>query len=137
MKEARDYTERRQHKRASAQYIVLGIINSGELETIGSVIDISLGGVKCAYDELQMVPYVPPVHSINLIADNYYLSDIPCEYAWNVLGETEPHSKLTNIRRCGIRFGKLTPNQIFLFNSFINHCSSHGILSTTSGLHIT
>ncbi len=137
MKEWRDYSERRQHKRASAQYIVLGIINSGEIETIGSIIDISPGGVKITYDELRMVPNDTPIYSINLIVDNYYLLDIPCEYAWNDIVETEPHSKLTNLRQCGIRFGTLSPSQTFLFESFINCCSSHGILNLTPELHTT
>ena len=136
MKERRNYSERRQHKRASAQYIVLGIISSGEIETVGSIIDISPGGVKFTYDELRMVSSAPPISSINLIVDNYYLVDIPCEYAWNDIVETEPSSKLTNLRRCGIRFGRLSSSQIFLFKSFINRCSSHGILNMPPDLQI-
>ena len=135
MKESRDYTERRQHERTSAQYIALGIINSRELETIGSIIDISLGGVKCTYDELRMVPYDTPIYSINLLVDNYYLFDLPCEYAWNVKLETEFHSKLTNLRQCGIQFGRLTSNQIFLLKSFINRCSFHGAQDITSDIY--
>ena len=137
MKEWQDYSERRQHKRASAQYIALGIINSGEIETIGSIIDISPGGVKITYDELRMMPNAPPIYSIHLMVDNYYLFDIPCKYAWNDTVEKEPHSKLTNLRRCGIRFGKLSPSQTFLFESFIDCCSSHGILNIKPELHIT
>jgi len=136
MEESRAHTERRRHKRARAQYIVLGIINSGEIETIGSIIDISLGGVKFTYDELRMVPSAPPIYSINLIGDNYCLFDIPCDCAWNEIVETEPCARLTNLRRCGIQFGKLSPSQIFLFKNFINRCSAHGVLSVTPDLHI-
>ena len=47
MKEREDFTERRQHERACVQNLVVGILNSGEPITIGSITDISLGGVRC------------------------------------------------------------------------------------------
>ena len=46
MKINSDYTERRQHERESMQTIVIGMLNSGESITTGSITDISLGGVK-------------------------------------------------------------------------------------------
>ncbi len=122
MKESRDYTERRQHERSYLQNLVVGILNSGEPVAIGSISDISMGGVKCIYDDLRMAPNDSPFHSIDLIADDHYLADIPCECAWGVKVETESFSKLTNLRQYGVQFGKLTPNQIFLLRSFINHC---------------
>jgi hypothetical protein len=122
MEESRDYTERRQHERSYLQNLVVGILNSGEPVAIGSITDISLGGVKCIYDELRMAPDDTPFHSIDLIADDHYLGDLPCECAWDVNLETESFSKLTNLRQYGIQFGKLTPNQIFLLRSFINRC---------------
>jgi len=136
MKES--HKERRQYERATAQTIVLGILNSDELETVGSVSDISLGGVKCTYDELIMRPEnTTPIRSIDLIVDSHYLYDIPCQFAWNVIVESGPRSKLTSLRQCGIQFGKLTPNQIFLLRSIINCCSSHGIRSIISNVQIT
>ena len=136
MKESRDSIERRQHKRANVQNIVLGILSSGELETIGSITDISLDGVRCAYDDLRIAPNNNPIHSIDLIAENYYLCEIPCEYAWNVIVETQPYSKLTNLRQCGIQFGRLTPNQIFLLKSFINICTTIGAKDMISNAYI-
>jgi hypothetical protein len=124
MKKSRDYTERRQHERSCLQNFVIGILSSDEPVTIGSITDISLGGVRCTYDELRMAPNDNFFHSIDLIADNHYLGDIPCEYAWDVKVETESFSKLTHLRQCGIQFGKLTPNQIFLLRSFINRCGA-------------
>ncbi len=122
MEESKDYTERRQHKRSYLQNLVVGILNSGEPVAIGSITDISLGGVRCTYDELRMAPDDTLFHSIDLIADDHYLGDLPCESAWDVKVETESFSKLTNLRQYGIQFGKLTPNQIFLLRSFINRC---------------
>jgi hypothetical protein len=137
MKDRRDYTERRQHARANVQNIVVGILSAGEPETIGSIADISLGGVKYIYNELRIAPPRHPIHSIDLIADNHYLFDLPCESAWDIKAETESDSKLTDIRQCGIRFGKLTPNQIFSLRSFINRCASLGINGTNSNFHKT
>ena len=140
MKERRDFTERRQHERACMQNFVVGILNSGEPITIGSITDISLGGVRCTYNDLKMAPNDNPIHSIvsiDLIADGYYLVDIPCEFAWDVKVEMETFSELTDSRQCGIQFGKLSPNQIFLLRSFINRCASLGINGITSSVHIT
>ena len=137
MEECRDYTEKRQHVRACVQTIVLGILGSDGPVTFGTITDISLGGVKCTYNELRMAPNDKPVHSVDLIAEFYDLADIPCEFVWDVEVETESFSKLTNLRQCGIQFGKLTPNQIFLLRSFINRCASPGINAITSNVDIT
>lgn len=118
------YTERRQHKRASVQNVVVGILNSDDPVAIGSITDISMGGVKCTYNEPRMAPDTSPIHSIDIIAGSHYLVDIPCEYAWNDRVEGETSSQLTDVRRCGLQFGNLTPNQIFLLQSFINGCAA-------------
>ena len=130
------FTERREHERASVQNIVLGILNSGELETIGSVTNISLGGAKCTFDDLRMAPNDKPIHSIDLIADSHYLFDIPCQYAWCSIGESDTPSKWTNLKHCGIQFGNLNPNQIFLLRGFINRCSSHGLKNINANISI-
>jgi len=137
MKQNNDSTELRQHERAHVQTIVVGMLNSGESVTMGSITDISLSGVKCTYDEFRMVSNDNPVHSIDLIADNHDLVDIPGKSVWDVKLERESFSKLTNVRQCGIKFGELTPNQIFLLKIFIDHCTSLGINATTSNTDIT
>lgn len=119
MNDNKDFTERRQHERASVQNIVVGILNSGEPVTIGLIDDISLGGVKYTH-ELSMAPIDKPIHSIDLIADsNCLMNDIPCDCAWDVDVIKEPTSQLRELRQCGIQFGKLTQNQIFLLKSLI------------------
>lgn len=136
MKQNRDSTELRQHERAHVQTIIVGMFNSGESVTIGSIADISLGGVKLTYHELKMVTGDKSIHSIDLIADNHNLVDIPCEYVWDVNVEKESESKVSELKQCGIQFGKLTPNQIFLLRSFINRYTSLGMDNRTSNLHI-
>ena len=138
MKEGRDFTEQRQHERAGVQTIVVGILNSRKSVTIGSITDISLGGIKCTYNnELRTEPNDNLIHSVDLIAESHNLVDIPCKYAWDVKVETNSDDKLTDLRQCGVQFGKLTPNQIFLLRNFIDHYASLGIKGITSDVHIT
>jgi len=117
--------------------LVVGILNSGESVTIGSITDISLGGARCTYNELRMAPDDNLFHSIDLIADDHHLVNVPCEYAWDVKVDSESHSKLTDSGQCGVQFGELHPNQIFLLRSLINRNTSLGINSIASNVHIT
>ena len=137
MNESRDNTERRKHVRASVQNVVVGILNSGDPVAIGSITDISMGGVKCTYTEPRMAPEVNSIHSIDLIAGSHYLVDIPCDYAWNDRLEKDSTSQLTDVRRCGLQFGTLTPNQVFLLQSFINGCAPLGLADIGANPHIT
>ena len=121
MKKSSYSKEQRQHERASMQTIVIAMLSSGESLTIGSIADISLGGVKFTYHKLNVAPDDSPIQSIDLIADSHNLVDIPCEYVWDENVDTVSDSKLTHSRQCGIQFGKLTPNQIFLLRNLINH----------------
>ncbi|KPK26650.1 MAG: hypothetical protein AMJ61_08360, partial [Desulfobacterales bacterium SG8_35_2] len=127
MKEQRGFTERRQHERANVLNLVVGILNADSPESIGSIADISMGGVRFTNNELRMAPDNRFISSIDLIADDYYLINLPCRYAWNVKLETGSDSKLTGLHQSGIQFGRLTPNQTFLLRSLINHCSSLGV----------
>ena len=117
-----DFIERRQYERGSVQNLVAGILNADEPVIIGSISDISLGGVKYTY-ALRMSPNDSSIHSIDLIADNLCLTDIPCEYAWNVDMETSAN-KLKELRQSGIKFGELTPYQKFLLESFMDRFTS-------------
>ena len=137
MNESRDNTERRKHVRASVQNVVVGILNSGDPVAIGSITDISMGGVKCTYTEPRMAPEVNSIHSIDLIAGSHYLVDIPCDYAWNDRLEKDTTSQLTDVRRCGLQFGTLTPSQVFLLQSFINGCAPLGLDDIGANPHIT
>jgi hypothetical protein len=122
MKKSKDFSERRLHERFNVESLVVGILTSGEPELIGSVIDISLGGVKFTYNEQTEAP--ASYQSIDLIADDCYMEDIPCKNTWEDKIETYSFSKLTDLKQCGVQFENLTPNQIFLLRSFVNRCTS-------------
>lgn len=80
MKENTGFTERRKHTRTSVKNIIVGVINSDEPEIIGSITDISPGGVKFTYHGLRKLPLKHPIYSIDFIPDNNHLFDIPCDY---------------------------------------------------------
>ena len=131
----KDFTERRQYERASVQKIVLGILNSDEIVTTGLINDISMGGVNFTH-ELVLVSTATSIHSIDLIADSDFLNDIPCEYAWNFKVEKESQFNSRYLRQCGIQFGKLDPNQIFMLRSFINRCTTLGTQNITANVRL-
>jgi len=135
MEENMDFTERRQHGRTSVQNLVVGILNSDEPVIIGSINDISMGGVKYTY-EFRMAPDDNPIHSIDLIAYDHCLIDIPCIYAWDIALEMGPDSQLKDIKQCGIKFGELTPNQTFLLRSLIERCTSLEMKGFSATPHI-
>ena len=129
MKGRRDFAERRQHERASVQTIVVGILNSDEPVAIGSITDISLGGVRFTYNEQAEAP--ASYQSIDLIGDDFHMEDISCKNTWDGKIETSTFFKSTDLKQCGIQFENLTPNQIFLLRNFINHSAFLGVNSTT------
>jgi hypothetical protein len=123
MNQNRDMAERRQHERAKVQSPVIGILNADEPLIIGSINNISLGGVKFIH-ALTLPPINNPIRSIDLITDNFCLTDIPCNYAWDDEVAAEPDLQLRELKLCGIEFGDLTANQFFLLEGFIDRFTS-------------
>jgi hypothetical protein len=121
------YKEHRKQVRAKMHNTVVGILNSNVTVTIGTIIDISLGGVKCANYEIRMEPdNRNSVDSIDLIAGSYSILGLPCKPIWESEGESEGNSVC-----------ELTPKQIFLLKKFIDICVSEGLISSTSRTPIT
>ena len=125
MKKQTDIAERRKHERTSVKNVVVGVLNIGEPGLIGSITDISLGGVKFTYHEFRAKPLKADIKSIDLIADINYMLDFPCSSAWNKMVEAEQDLK-SNLRQYGIKFGKLAPWQVFILKSIISETSFDG-----------
>lgn len=123
MNQNKDNTERRQHERAELQSTVVGILSSNEPVIIGNIDNISLGGLKFIY-ALTLSPINNPIRSIDLITDNFCLMDIPCKYAWNDEVAAESDLQLRELKLCGIEFGDLTANQVFMLEGFIDRFTS-------------
>jgi c-di-GMP-binding flagellar brake protein YcgR len=132
MKKIKDPAERRRHTRTSVKHVIVGVLNIGEPGLIGSIADISLGGVKFTYHEFRTESQRDSIESIDLIADNNYMLDFPCSSAWNKRVETAPGWE-SNLRQYGIKFGRLTPWQLSILRSIISESSSGGSDSVTPG----
>jgi c-di-GMP-binding flagellar brake protein YcgR len=124
MKKTTGFAERRQHARATVKNIVVGIVNAAEPEIIGSITDISLGGVKFTCNGPKMAPENDPVRTIDLIADENYVFDIPCDCAWIKRIDTENNTDFNGLKQYGIRFNDLTPWQLFQLRGIIDDCFS-------------
>jgi hypothetical protein len=135
MEKNKDFSERRLHERFNVESLVIGILTSDEPELIGSVIDISLGGVKFSYNKQTKAP--ASYQSIDLIADDCCMEEIPCKNTWEDKIETYSFSKLTDLKQCGIQFENLTPDQIFLLRSFINRCTSSDANEVNPNVYVT
>jgi hypothetical protein len=136
MKTGKNSTDRRQHRRANVQGLVIGVLNSGEPVTIGAIADISLGGVKFT-DELRMVPNYDPIRTIDLLSNSYCLADFPCKSVWKSNGGDEASSPNNVSRQSGIQFGELTPDQIFLLKSLISGYTSLHSKGLTPDLQVS
>ncbi len=130
MKKNTGFTERRQHARSSVTSIVVAILNAAKPEIIGSITDISLGGVKFTCNEPRLAPENEPVRTIDLIADENYVFDIPCDCAWINKIDTETGTDFTGLKQYGIRFGDLTSWQLFQLRGIIEDCASSAEIVT-------
>ena len=132
-----NYTDQRKHDRSKIQSIVVGILNSNYSIKIGSIVNISLGGVKCIFNELRLNSTNNKIYSIDLIADNYSVLGIPCRSLWEVEEEPEVNTELTTKRLYGIQFGMLTPTQTLLLENFIEVFNHQRNKNVSSGFPIT
>ncbi|MBE9520568.1 MAG: PilZ domain-containing protein [Proteobacteria bacterium] len=122
MAESMYYSNRREHKRSPAANGVTAVLIASAPEVIGSVIDISMGGVKIAYHEQKNTNLDFSELKVDLISDDRFVEAIPCKNAWNYeAGDKALHGS-GDLRECGIAFLDLTPNQTFLLRGFINRC---------------
>jgi hypothetical protein len=127
MKAKADITERRNHTRKKIKNIVVGVLNTGEYGLIGSITDISEGGVRFTCQEFRKEIKRDPIHSIELRADNSKcMFDFSCSYMWDNKVKTALDSELTHLRQYGIQFGRLTSWQLAILRGIINDCSSRG-----------
>jgi hypothetical protein len=130
MEESKGFSEKRKHLRAPMQTIVVGILNSKAPETIGTITDISLGGVKCSYYVHKIKPNKrSSFNSIDLIAGSLYVLEIPCRFVWDGEMDLKSNTKWTMLKQCGIQFGELAPIQTYMLRKFIDICVSEGIKS--------
>lgn len=136
MAESKNYSDRREHRRSSVAYGVTAVIITTSPEIIGSVIDISMGGVKVTYHEQKDTNLDFPHLKIDLISDDRYVEAIHCKNAWNSKAEDYALYGSGDLRQCGIEFLDLTPNQAFLLKGFINRSADPKVTISSPDISI-
>lgn len=115
--------ERRRHLRSSVSSGVIAVLISSTPEIIGSVRDISLGGAKITYHNLQNSAIDETGLKVDLISDDRLVEAIPCSNAWDGAVEEEGLVAVGDLWQCGIQFSGLNQNQLYLLQSFISRCA--------------
>lgn len=109
--------ERRRHKRYQVREQALAINSFA----IGQITDISFGGLSFKYISKESGKKELTELDIFLSDNDFYLEGIPIEpVSDRATPNASPFSTIV-IRRCGIKFGKLSPNQLSKLEYFIQH----------------
>ena len=117
--------ERRKHKRFQVQNGAFAVLRAfswpHSTQKLGQITDIGMGGIAFSY----IAEQEPSNGSLELgifLADNSFrLRKIPFETISDLEIKKGPFNSIT-MRRSGVQFGELTPNQISQLKYFIrNH----------------
>ena len=129
MAESAVHQERRQHARSPVTSGIIAVLIASSPEIIGSVTDISLGGARITYHNPKSREIDYSKLKVDLISDDRFVEAIPCRNAWDRSVESSNFITSGELRQCGIQFGDLNPNQVYLLRSFINRCAAPGLTS--------
>ncbi len=124
MSESSGYDERRQHQREQVSSNVIAVLITSSPEIIGSVKDISLGGIRITYYDPRNINFDYSKLKVDLISDDRFVEAIPCSNAWDCVVKANEPMATEDLRQCGIQFEEMTPNQLFLLRGFINRCAT-------------
>ena len=133
----KDFVEQRKQNRLKVKEGALVEFHKPRLLNLGNpriaysaaIIDISIGGLAFEYTGRHMLSPDFYKLSISTTSDKIKIYEVPFKAVSDF-----PISRLSNsefIRRRGIKFGELTPNQKFQLETFIN---KHSIVDTRSGI---
>ncbi|UCD88214.1 MAG: PilZ domain-containing protein [Desulfobacterales bacterium] len=115
----KERVERRKHKRYEVHNDTLVILRSSNTR-IGSITDVSPGGLGFRYIGSEKSIGESAQLSILPAQNLFYLYHTPCKYVWDSKASKDHYSSIT-MRRCGVQFGELTPEQIRLVEYFIKN----------------
>ncbi|KPK00384.1 MAG: hypothetical protein AMJ60_01615 [Desulfobacterales bacterium SG8_35] len=123
MAEKTENKERRRHRRSPVTSGVTAFLMTSAQEVIGSVSDISMGGVKVTFHnpDNREIDYTDL--TVDLISGDCFVAAIPCSNAWDCPVENDDFTASGDLRQCGIRFVSLNPNQLYLLRNFISRCA--------------
>jgi len=121
----KEVDERRKHKRFRVQSGAFTVLTAfswpHSTQKLGQIIDISMGGLAFSYIASEELPNVSLELSIFLAGNRFHLRSIPFETISDAETNEVPFSSIT-MKRSGVQFGELTPDQISQLKYFIrNH----------------
>ena len=89
---------------------------------MGKIIDMSMGGLAFRHIDTEEETSGPCELDIFLSDSNFYLHKVPFKNISDFEIYNVPSLSSIRMRRCGLQFGDLTPDQIFDLEYFIeNH----------------
>ena len=109
--------ERRQHPRYRVRDGALAFLGT----TPGTIVDISEQGLAIHYVVLERKPDHRFQLDIFFADDEFYLADLPVEMVSDVSPEPQTLFSSIQVRRLGLKFGRLTDEQRDRLRYFILH----------------
>jgi len=126
---------RRAFDRFEARHEVFALLKPA-CDRLGQVRDVSEGGLAFEYMKYEGMPLAPEDRAtlrLDLILgqENVLLSQIPCEIVYDMelsRGERDSGGGIegVRVRRCGLRFGRLSHEQRAAISEFILNYASTG-----------
>jgi c-di-GMP-binding flagellar brake protein YcgR len=111
---------RRVHKRYSLDGGGFALIQTDNAEIVGSIRDISAGGICVTHinGDTSIPEHAPLV--INLISENAYNDKFRGVSRWSCKEEGGFSTSMVNMKRCGIQFENLSNKMQDRLNTFID-----------------
>jgi hypothetical protein len=120
MSQGKDESERRKHKRYPVKNGAFAVLGPPSTK-IGQIINISMGGLAFGYIAGKEPSDTSFELGILLAEDSFHLTKVPFKTVSDQEAKEVPFSSLT-MRRCGVQFGELRPNQMSQLEYFMqNH----------------
>jgi hypothetical protein len=88
---------------------------------IGTILDISRGGISVRYTPTEEQSSTSPDIDILLTDHNFYITGIPVTTIFDCKLENKIPFSYIYERRCGMKFGKLTDNQLNQLNELLSN----------------
>ena len=113
--------ERRKYKRYRFLGGGIALIPLQSAKVLGSIRDISLGGVGVTYIEEQAKLRDFSELKADMMEDKFYCKEIHCKKVWDKKVINDIPVISAKIRQSGLQFINLSPDQLFQLQDFINN----------------
>ena len=115
--------DRRQHRRYDLDSGGFALIRSDDTEILGSIKNISTGGLSLSHiDDCEGLAELSRL-AINLISEKLYAQEFKGRSVWNSNEESGFSTSRVNMRCCGIAFEQLNSEMRTQLNEFITSLS--------------